>query len=153
MVFFLSCIHANMQLNDGKVRTCEVKMNQLELQVMSLDICNDTELYLYKNECLFWTKSSSCFMSTHSMFSRQQFRGAALFRHKHAKSSEEEFTSGKSSSEFTIAEESTDEPVQFPSSSRSIGLRRDSHILLSEWHICSPLPKNKFKLLECTCLK
>lgn len=55
-------------------------------------------------------------------FSRQQFRGAALFRHKHAGSSEEEFTSGNSSSKFTMAEESTDEPVQFPSSSRRIGL-------------------------------
>lgn len=37
----------------------------------------------------------------------QQFRGAALFRHKHAVCSEEEFTSGKSSN-FTIAKESTD---------------------------------------------
>lgn len=68
----------------------------------------------------------------HSVFSRQRFRGAALFRHKHAECSEEEFTSGKPLSKFTIAEESTDEPVQFPSSSRNIGLRRDSHILMSE---------------------
>lgn len=72
----------------------------------------------------------------HSEFSRQQFRGAALLRHTHAESSEEEFTGGNSSSKFTIAEESTDEPVQFPSASRPTGLRRDSHILSSEGHIC-----------------
>lgn len=44
----------------------------------------------------------------------QQFRGAALFRHKHAVCSEEEFTSGKSSSNFTIAEESTDQRSTVP---------------------------------------
>lgn len=51
-------------------------------------------------------------LCAHSVFSRQPLGRTTLFRHKHAECSGEEFTSGTSSSQFTIAEESIDRPVQ-----------------------------------------
>lgn len=70
----------------------------------------DIGLYIYTKMKLV-LKQNTLFSFCISVFSRQQFRDAALFRHKHAACSEEEFTSGKSLSYFTIAEESTEQWV------------------------------------------
>lgn len=80
----------------------------------------------------------------HLVFSRQQFRGAALFRHKHAVCLEEEFTSGKSLSNFTIVEESTDKWIH------SFHLLPVTSVNAVNTHILLSLPPSKILSFDCT---
>lgn len=80
----------------------------------------------------------------HLVFSQQQFRGTALFRHKHAVCSEEEFTSGKSLSNFTIVEESTDQWIH------SFHLLPVTSVNAVNTHILLSLPPSKILSFDCT---
>lgn len=80
----------------------------------------------------------------HLVFPRQQFRGAALFRHKHAVCSEEEFTSGKSLSNVTIVEESPHKWIHsFPLLPVTSSNAVNTHMLLG-------LPPSKILSFDCT---